>query len=323
MILFYLIILILSNFLIFNYEPDPSSYSLLLSKVRKDVINTILSTLTNKKDMNIFQMSEAMLKYKKDYSLNEVETTYLVYLWLGQNIIYDCDTNNIEYQFPISVYDNGKGNTIGFAALFFTFATNLNINVVPIYGKEKKSTGNNEIIQTVNSTWNAILIDNNYYLINSANGAGYCNNNEFKKNNNDFFFGTKPEFFIRTHFPDDDKWQLLKDKITFDKFISWPLITYRFYMLGFQTLSPDNDLDVNYGAKVVLTYDKNNTNLFILNKFAKNRKLTKYDGYNISNGKVVIAFDGKFTSQDYFIIYANQEGPSETYYSILIYKIKK
>ena len=138
-----------------------------------------------------------------------------------------------------------------------------------------------------------------------------------------FFFGTKPEFFIRNHFPDNDKWQLLENKITFDKFNSWPLITYRFYMQGFQTLSPDDDLDVNYGAKVVLTYDKDNINLSILTKFVKNKIYTEYKGNDVSNGKVVIAFDGKFTSQDHFIIYANQEGISETYYTIIIYKIKK
>ena len=83
MILLYLLVLILSNSLVFNYESDPSSYSLLLPKVRKDVINSILSSLPNKKNLNIFQMSEAMVKYKKENSLNEIESTYLVYLWLG------------------------------------------------------------------------------------------------------------------------------------------------------------------------------------------------------------------------------------------------
>ena len=82
-------------------------------------------------------------------------------------------------------------------------------------------------------------------------------------------------------------------------------------------------MDVNYGAKVVLTYDKDNINLSILTKFVKNNKYTEYKGNDVSNGKVVIAFDGKYTSQDYFIIYANQEGISEMYYTIIVYKIKK
>ena len=175
----------------------------------------------------------------------------------------------------------------------------------------------------MNSTWNAILIDNNYYLIDSRKGTGYCTK-EFKKKNTDLYFGTKPEIFIRSHFPDDDKWQLLEDKITFDKFSSRPYISYYFYMNGFQTLSPDDAfLDVSYGSKLVLTYDRENTNLSIKTNFVKNYKFTEYKGHNVSNGKVVIAFDSKFISEDYLVIYANQEGPTGIYYTIIIYKIKK
>ena len=203
MILLYLLVLILSNSLVFNYESDPSSYSLLLSKVRKDVINSILSSLPNKKNLNIFQMSEAMIKYKKENSLNEVESSYLVYLWLGKNIMLDCNADNTEYteyQFPINVYNNGKGNSIGFAALFYTFATNLDIKVVPIQGKEKKLTETNEVFKNVNSTWNAILIDNKYYLIDSANGAGYCNSNGFKREKIDFFLELNLNFLLEIIF---------------------------------------------------------------------------------------------------------------------------
>ena len=75
--------------------------------------------------------------------------------------------------------------------------------------------------------------------------------------------------------------------------------------------------------KLVLTYDRENTNLSILTKFVTNFKFIEYKGNNVSNGKVVIAFDGKFTSEDYLIIYANQIGPSDTYYTIIIYKINK
>ena len=323
--LLYLILLIFSNSLVFNYEPDPSSYSLLLPKVRKDVIKTTLSSLPNKSKLNLLQMSEAMAKLKEEKSLNEAESAYLIYLWIGKNIRLDCYSDNTKYQFPTEVYNNEKGNSLGFTSLFYAFATNLDIKVfpIPIQGKEKITVETKEVYKIVNTTWNAILIDNNYYLVDTKKGTGYCSN-EFKRMNTDLYFGTKPEIFIRSHFPDDDKWQLLEDKITFDKFNSWPYISYYFYMNGFQTLSPDDAfLDVSYGSKLVLTYDKENTNLSILTKFSTNYKFTKYKGDNVSNGKVVIAFDGKYTSEDALVIYANQSGPSDTYYTIIIYKIKK
>ena len=88
--LLYFILIILSDSLVLNYEPDPSYYSLLMPKVRKDVINQILKSLPNRKYVNILQMSNTMAKNKEDYSLNEAETAYLVYAWLGQNIALDC-----------------------------------------------------------------------------------------------------------------------------------------------------------------------------------------------------------------------------------------
>ena len=321
--LLYLIVLIFSISFVFNYEADPSSYSLLIPKVRKDLIVKILSSLPNKSKTNILQMSEAMVKLKEENSLNEAESAYLIYLWMGKNINLDCFSDYTGYQFPTEVYDNEKGNSYGFSALFYTFATNLDIKVALIQGKEKITTETNENFKNINSTWNAILIDNNYYLVDTRKGTGYCAS-VYKKINTDFYFGTKPELYIRSHIPDDDKWQLLEDKITFDKFNSWPYISYNFYMNGFQTLTPDDAfLDVSYGSKLVLTYDSENKYLDIMTNFVKNYKFTEYRGHNVSNGKVVIAFDGKYTSEDALVIYANQSGPSDTYYTIIIYKIKK
>ena len=321
--LLYFILIILSDSLVLNYEADPSSYSLLMPKVRKDVINQILKSLPNRRYVNILQMSNTMAKNKEDYSLNEAETAYLVYAWLGQNIAVDCNLENTGYEFPNTVYKDGKGNYAGFAALFFTMASNLNIEVVPIKGKQKIPAGDNYSVpyKVVEIAWDSILIDGTYYLVDSAIGAGYCIDG-FVKSNTDFYFGTKPELFIRSHFPDEENWQLLEKKITLSKFNSWPYITHRFYLQGFETLSPDTiDVDVSSGSKITLTYDKKNTNLHILVKFLTNNSYTQYNGGNVSNGKVEIVFDGKFKNANYLLIYANQEGNSAKYYTIMIYKI--
>ena len=249
--LLYFILIILSDSLVLNYEPDPSYYSLLMPKVRKDVINQILKSLPNRKYVNILQMSNTMAKNKEDFSLNEAETAYLVYAWLGQSIALDCRVENTGYQFPNTVYKDGKGNYDGFAALFFTLASNLNIEVVPIKGKQKviTDTDSNEAYIVVENAWESILIDGSYYLVDSAEGAGYCSNG-FVKSNTDFYFGTKPEFFIRTHFPDEDSWQLLEKKITLNKFNSWPFLSHRFYLQGFESVSPDTiNVDVSSGSK--------------------------------------------------------------------------
>ena len=89
-------------------------------------------------------------------------------------------------------------------------------------------------------------------------------------------------------------------------------------MQGMKTLFLD-DIDDSYWAKVDLTYEKENTDS-ILTKFVIYRKYTEYEGDNVSNEKVELAFDGNFSFEDYLVIYAKQEGPSEKYYTRIIYK---
>lgn len=319
----YALILLLSSSLVFNYEIDPSSYSLLIPLVRKDVISDILKSLPNKKYTNILQMSNSMAKAKEEYSLNDAEAAYLVYAWMGKILYRDCNTENTDYEFPTNVYNKEKGNFIGFAALFYTLASNLNVQVVPVQGKQKITSKNSDIYTVIDTAWNSILIDNTYYLVDSATGAGYCDNDDFIRRNTDFYFGTKPEIFIKTHIPDDSSWQLLDKTVTLSTFNSWPYISHRFYLYGMQTFSPSqNNLDVSKGSKVTITYDKEITNLSTALKFITNGKYQKYDNFKGSNGKIEIVFDGKFTTADHLIIYASQESSPTDYYTVLIYTIK-
>jgi len=54
-----------------------------------------------------------------------------------------------------------------------------------------------EIVKELEHNWNYILIDDNYYLIDVPMGAGDCVDDHFDREYSNFFFGTKPEIFIR------------------------------------------------------------------------------------------------------------------------------
>ena len=321
-----LIILTLFSDSLLTYQSDPSYYSQLLPFVRKDVITKILLLLPNRNNVNILLMSNEMNKYKNEYSLNEAESAFLVYSWIGENIEVDCDINNNEDQFPVNVYNWGKGNYIGFAGLFYTFVSNLNIKVIPIQGKKKvlAEEVSEDVITVVPHVWNSIFINNTYYLVDAAGGAGYCYI-KFLRKKTDFYFGTKPEFLIRTHLPDNNMWQLLDEKITPETFDSWPFVHFRFYLEGFQTISPfTNILDINYHSKVTLTYDKANSNLRVsCNLVDYNAKYMDYNGdINVSNGKVEIELNSSLKNTHNLIIYAKQEGDINKFLSVLIYKVK-
>ena len=73
---------------------------------------------------------------------------------------------------------------------------------------------------------------------------------------NRFFFGPKPEVFIRHHFPKDNKWQLLSNPYSFETFDSLAYLLYLFYQRGFKSISPDNKLIYVSGIqKIILTVD--------------------------------------------------------------------
>lgn len=54
----------------------------------------------------------------------------------------------------------------------------------------------------------------------------------------DFYFLTDPEDFIVSHFPDEEKWQLLDTPIPLDEFEKRVFKTSTFYSLGLTLLQP-------------------------------------------------------------------------------------
>ena len=71
-------------------------------------------------------------------------------------------------------------------------------------------------------------------------GIGGCFENMFRFLNNMFFFGTKPEIFINWDFPYDNKWQLLSEPVSFDKFKNNVHLEYYFHQFGYYSISPEN-----------------------------------------------------------------------------------
>ena len=70
-----------------------------------------------------------------------------------------------------------------------------------------------------NHAWNAVKINNKWYLIDSTWGAGYLNDSKkFIFRFTDYFFCTPPEEFIISHFPPEEKWQLLEKPVTLSEF---------------------------------------------------------------------------------------------------------
>jgi hypothetical protein len=61
---------------------ENNSVSKLISMVRLEIIDQVLKDLPRIKEANILQMVSKMVSAKKEYSLNEAESAYIVFKWI-------------------------------------------------------------------------------------------------------------------------------------------------------------------------------------------------------------------------------------------------
>lgn len=321
---FTLIILFsISNLLVFA-DIDPSSYSLLLGTIRKELVERALSSLPKKDFVDILQMCKTMEKSKEFFSLTDAESAYLVYKWISENIEVNRLGNS---DYVATVYDRGEGSPAGVSQLFTLMCNYFKVKSKSISGfiKIKKRINFQNLISNINSTWNYILINDEYYLVDVTMGSSIFDGLYFNTYYSELFFATKPEIFINYHFPNDNQWQLLNKPYTLEKFESIPFISDQFYLMGFKTFSPEF-LDINESGKIkfTLTYDESLGEIDIYTSFLNSYfSTTEVDTeINYSKGKVEIILNKNNEDLLYFIIECEPlDEDSYEDISILTYKL--
>ena len=312
------------------FDNIPKNYSNPLNKVNKLNVNNALSELPERILTTEENMCIAMKKVQQKYSLNQAESAYLVYIWLLENIQYDCyglNHNTVDFDENNS-YNNGKGVCSGYSQIFETMCKALGLEVAIIIGYSKGTSYSiGTMPKKTEHVWNAVKIDSVHYLVDSTWGAGTCTEDTFTKNSKDFYFCTNPRYFIRSHFPVESQWQLLSKIITLQKFVDMSKLNDEFYENGFKTISPDSSIIKVAGkTKVIkLTYDKSKTDLAISNKLLLLEGNTYKEQpntciYTKSNGNVKITFAANKKGEYKLIIYGGPIG-SQSIPQVLEYKI--
>ena len=208
---------------------------------------------TKKKEVDILKMLKQMVNAQEKYSLNEAESAYLAFKWIAQNIRNDFYKEEGSDE-PITVYNSGSGNPKGISSLFNNICMFLNVVSDSISGYLKIADYKNDVIKSDKEyIWNYIEINEEYYLLDVSIVAEFTST--YWSDYIYAFFGTKPEIFIRMHFPKESKWQLLPEPYTFEKFKSMALLYPYFYLLSFKTIYPDTTKIIGSG-EIILTSDK-------------------------------------------------------------------
>ena len=177
----------------------------------------------------------------------EVEKARIIYAWVTQHITYDVPAfldavNNDNYPDvnPQKVLRDRTTICSGYSNLYYALAEAMNLKSVIVVGYGKGATLEEEKFQDVNHAWNAVKINDSWYLLDATWGSGSVREEKFVPEYKPYYFATAPDEFINNHFPKDRGWQLLEQTYTRVKFNNLPKISSRFYDLGLELISHNN-----------------------------------------------------------------------------------
>lgn len=114
----------------------------------------------------------------------------------------------------------------GYAYLIKSLSNLANINCEVIDGFGRNESLVDSELKVPNHSWNAVQLNNKWYLCDATWSSGSYNLSKFsfEFNYNDGYFLADPELFSKNHFPNDNKWFLLNEKTIFSEFIKAPIL---------------------------------------------------------------------------------------------------
>ena len=114
----------------------------------------------------------------------------------------------------------------GYAYLVSELAAlaDINCKIIDGYGRTVTTNIGGEGIP--NHSWNAVLLNNKWYLCDATWSSGEFNldKGEFIRDYNDGYFLSTPSLFVKNHYPLDTAWVLMNNKPQLNEFLHAPLI---------------------------------------------------------------------------------------------------
>ncbi|WAC01908.1 hypothetical protein N7U66_18980 [Lacinutrix neustonica] len=188
-----------------------------------------------------------LLAYKLTHNLTtDVEKLRAIYTWVSTNIKGDSNqdekvirkrkklqNDSIGYMKWNNQYKkitfkkllkHKKTICTGYAYLMkeLCFTAHIQCKIINGYGRTVAS--NIEALELANHSWNAIKLNNKWYLCDATWSSGYMVSGAFfVRDYNDGYFLTEPLLFGRNHYPLEKKW-FLNDTLIQSEFIAAPLI---------------------------------------------------------------------------------------------------
>ncbi|WP_120752571.1 transglutaminase domain-containing protein [Aquimarina sp. BL5] len=192
----------------------------------------------NKKNLSLPEL----IDYAKNNIANDIERARFFYHWISNNIEYDFEVKDrldssiyteedyINNTNPNKVFERKKAVCAGYSELFKWFMLELNIETVIVSGYIRHLTNpyvEPELDQSFSHAWNVSKINDQWLIIDTTWAQ------QFETNVPDFYFNISPKNAIITHFPSDNKWQLLEKPLTLTEFNASQYLDPLYFLTGF------------------------------------------------------------------------------------------
>jgi hypothetical protein len=217
-----------------------------------DHVDKQVLAMTDLNENEIFQLTHQLTN---PFSKQE-EKVRAVFRWITANIEYDTGilkNKNRRARTFQEVLARKKDICSGYAMLFKAMMNNTGIECEIINGHSKGYQY--ELVDLFNEknahAWNAVKLNDEWYLIDATWGSGYIEDNRFIRSFNDYYFFTPAEELIQTHYPDERRWQLLDKKISKEEFADFVYLKPAYFKYNIRVLShPNYKIDVENSLQV-------------------------------------------------------------------------
>ena len=149
----------------------------------------------------------------------------------------------------------------GYSRLFKSLCDHAGIGSEIITGYARVNWDRGKIKFRSNHKWNAVLIDNTWYLADATWASGFITyrGDEFIHDYDGRYFLATPEQFVRDHYPEELSWTLMDKPPVVAEFYYSPLRYNGFIRSGITSYSPGKGiLDASIGDSIRFEIEANN-----------------------------------------------------------------
>ena len=284
-----------------------------------------------------------LLAYNLTYKLdNDAEKFRAIYTWVCTNIKGDLNQDhkvskqrkrfkndslaylkwNNAYQKTAfkKLLKHKKTMCTGYAYLIkeLCFLANLDCKMVNGYGRS--TTTNVASLDLANHSWNAVKLNNKWYLCDATWSSGYFVNDVFIKDYNLGYFLTDPTLFAKNHYPLDKKW-LLNDTLITSDYSASPIVygdtfTHKIIPIGPSnlntTIKKDDTLVIRF--KSLNSLDTKDISLIKYSGF----KTIPYKITNLKNDNGLVSFNYKFETNGVYDVHLKIKNDIVATYTISV-----